>query len=250
MAGQRRHTPLAKVAIDAASCSIHERQRVLGRVPFFQHLDEAALVEVNRAFRAEDHPADGTICEEGEPARGLHVVAMGKVKLVRHTLSGQDVLLDILAPGAFFGSLAAQQGAPYPESAQALTPVCILSIVPPRFRALLLAHPQAALAVADLLAERLRAANESIRQLSAHPVEQRLASVLLKLARTLGEPDARGVLIQVPLSRKDLADMTGTSTETASRILSQFQKQGLVRSGRRWVAVHDPAALERLAQAI
>lgn len=252
MGTQRRHTPLAVETVHRAHCTVHERLRVLGGLPFFRSLDEAALAQANQAFHSEDYAPGAVVCDEGEPVRGLHVVAVGKVKLVRHTAGGQDVLLEILGPGGFFGGLSGTPGERYTEGAEAITAACVLAVAPAAFREVLRAHPATALAVLDVLGERLRAANETIRQLSAHPVEQRLASVLLKLAHSVGEaqPAARGggVLIQVPLARKDLADMTGTTPETASRILSQFQAQGWIRGGRRWVAVQDASALERLAE--
>lgn len=253
MGRQRRHTPLAPETVEAAHCTVHQRLAVLRGLPLFHTLDDAALAGANAAFRAEDFAPGDVVCAEGAPARGLHVVAVGKVKLVRHTAGGQDVLLEVLGPGGFFGGLAAAPGEPYPEGAEALTAACVLAVAPADFRAVLRAHPEAALAVLDALGSRLRAANETIRQLSAHPAEQRLASVLLKLAQALGEPQPAsrggGVLIQVPLARKDLAEMTGTTTETASRILKAFQRQGWIRSGRRWIAVQDAPALARLSDA-
>ena len=74
-------------------------------------------------------------------------------------------------------------------------------------------------------------------------VESRLAATLLRLAAKLGEQQADRLLIQLPLSRQDLADMTGATVETVSRIMSQFRKQGLIDSGRRWVAILDRDAL-------
>ena len=71
--------------------------------------------------------------------------------------------------------------------------------------------------------------------------------MLLKLAEKLGEVSNEVVLIQMPLSRVDLAQMTGTTTETASRIVSQFQKEGLVRTGRQWIAITDMTRLEKIA---
>lgn len=85
--------------------------------------------------------------------------------------------------------------------------------------------------------------HELIEQLSAHPAEQRIASTLLALAGKLGEKRGNAVLIQMPLSRQDLAEMTGVTPETASRVLTQFRRSGLISSGRRWVAILDPVRL-------
>ena len=99
----------------------------------------------------------------------------------------------------------------------------------------------------DITARRLRDTREIVRQLSTDSVEQRIAAVLLKLAEKLGEVTHEVVLIQMPLSRVNLAQMTGTTTETASRIVSQFQKEGLVRTGRQWIAITDRMRLEKIA---
>ena len=104
-----------------------------------------------------------------------------------------------------------------PKSAQAHTPVCTLSIAGSDFRQVLVDRPPVALKVMDIIAERLVAAHEMMRLLSVASVEQRLAHVLLKLGEKLGEPDDVGLLIQMPLGRGELAELTGTTPETASR---------------------------------
>jgi CRP-like cAMP-binding protein len=87
--------------------------------------------------------------------------------------------------------------------------------------------------VLEIVAERLRRAQEMIQHLSANSAEVRIAHTLLRLAGKLGSPGAGGVVIQIPLSREDLAAMTGTTPETVSRVLSRFRRAGLVESGRR-----------------
>jgi CRP/FNR family transcriptional regulator len=85
--------------------------------------------------------------------------------------------------------------------------------------------------------------HDLVEQLSAYPAEQRIAAALLTLADKMGETRGSSVLIQAPLSRQDLAEMTGTTPETASRIMAQFRHSGLVRTGRRWVAILDASRL-------
>ena len=98
----------------------------------------------------------------------------------------------------------------------------------------------------EITAGRLQAAHERVRQLSAFPVEHRVAFTLLKLAEKFGERQKGRLLIQTPLSRDDLAEMTGTTTESASRAISQFQKAGLIETGRLWVAITDREELEKI----
>lgn len=244
---ERRKSPLEPESIEPQQCSTELRLKILGQVPFFRGLSPQDLAAVNRLFRERGFAPEETIYFAGDPAERLYVVAAGKVKLMRHTAGGKDVLLDMLTPGEFFGSLSALGDAEYPDTAQAQTEVCVLGIGSEEFRSILKDLPAVALAVLDLVAERLKEAHERVRQLSAHPAEQRIAYALLKLAEKLGQEREVGLLIQAPLSRDDLAQMTGTTTETASRVMSRFQKDGLIRAGRQWVAIADRAGLETIA---
>lgn len=243
----RRTTPLKSEEIQPEMCSIHTRLEILQQVPFFRPLPAGAIEEINALFRERGYTPAEPIYFAGDPASHLYVVAVGKVKLLRHTLSGQDVLLDMLTPGEFFGSLSVLGDEAYPDTAQAQTACCVLAVAAEDFQAILRRFPPVTLAVLESVSQRLQAAHEMVRQLSAHSVERRIAAALLKLAEKLGEPGPEGLLIQTPLSRQDLAEMTGTTTETASRVMSQLQKAGLIRSGRQWVAVADRAGLAALA---
>jgi CRP-like cAMP-binding protein len=240
----RRKSPLDLEPIQPHMCSVELRLEILSQLPFFDGLPKIAIININQRFVERGFIAGETIYFAGDPAGHLYVVADGKIKLLRHSSSGKDVLLDLLTLGEFFGSLSSLEDDRYPDTAQAQTAACVLSIRSEGFRGILDEYPQAALKVLDITAERLKSAHETIRQLSAFPVEKRIAHTLLKLAGKIGRKDAVGLLIEVPLSRDDLAEMAGTTTETASRIMSQFQKDGLVESGRQWVAIKD---LRRLA---
>lgn len=243
----RRKSPLTIHVTESHQCSVDMRLKILGQLPFFQGLAQTDLEVINRSFQEVGYDVDEVICFAEDPAERLFVVADGRVKLVRHTLAGKDVLLDILTTGEFFGSLASLGDDLYPDTAQAQTPVCILSIGKEAFRGILDRYPTVTIKVVDIMAARLRAAHERVRQLSVSPVEGRIAHVLLVLSEKFGKQSQVGLLIQVPLAREDLAAMAGTTSETASRIMSQFQKDGLVEAGREWVAVLDRDRLERIA---
>lgn len=229
-------------------CSEDLRLRILSRVPFFTGLKHEDLEQINRLFRERGYSPAETICLAGDPAEKLFVVADGRVKLLRHSLSGKNVLLDMLTPGEFFGSVSTLGDEVYPHTAEAQTQSCVLTIEANDFREILGMYPQAALKVVDIMAERLRTAHERVRQLSALSVEGRIANILLVLSKKFGTSSDVGLLIQSPLRRDDLAAMSGTTTETASRVMSQFQKDGLIQTGRQWVSILDPQALERIAE--
>lgn len=243
----RRKSPVEPEIIQPHMCSAAARHNILKHVPFFAMLPDEDIGQINQRFREQGFEAGEPIYYAGDPATCLYVVAAGKVKQMRHTLTGQDVLLDILIEGDFFGSLSLLGDISYPDTTLAQTMVCTLSIGSEGFREILQTYPPVALEVLNITGQRLHDAQEAIRQLSAHSVEQRLAYTLMKLADKLGEAQEVGLLIQMPLSREDLAAMTGATTETVSRIMSQFQKASWIDSGRQWVAIRDYEALKEAA---
>jgi CRP/FNR family transcriptional regulator, nitrogen oxide reductase regulator len=243
----RRHIPLEPEPIGPQMCSVELRLDILRRVPFFSGVAAENIAAINGRFHERSYAAGEAIYMAGDSAVRLYVVAVGKVKVTRHTLAGQDVVLDILAPGELFGALSTLGDAEYPDTAQALTPSCVLEIAAEDFQAILQGYPTVALAALDIVAGRLQIAHEQIRQLSAQPATSRVAAALLALGRKLGEPRDGAVLIEMPLSREDLAAMTGATVETVSRIMSKLRTQGVIRSGRRWVAIADHDRLAALA---
>ncbi|MCC6960316.1 MAG: Crp/Fnr family transcriptional regulator [Dehalococcoidia bacterium] len=214
--------------------------QILGAVPFFRHLAADELEAVNDLFSAFGYEPQETIYMSGAAAERLFVVAHGTVKLIRRTASGQDILLDILRPGDMFGSLPELGTREYLEDAEAQTSCCVLGVSSTDFQRILQRYPKVALSVLAIIAGRLQDAQGTISQLSAMPVEARIASALLKLGEKLGVESEGGLLLDTPISRQDLAAMSGTTTESASRAMSDFRRTGLIESGRRWIRIKDP----------
>jgi CRP-like cAMP-binding protein len=247
-ADERRRTPLHSDEVEPHTCTPQRRLELLAQVPFFVSLAPADIADINRSFQTRSFEAGDLIYAAGDEARRLYVVLSGKVKLVRHTLAGQDVLLDLLAPGEFFGTLSALGEVEYPDTARAQTACCAISIESEAFQAVMQRYPPVTLAVLDIVRGRLRSAHDVIGRLSAQPVEGRIAATILALANRMGEPQPGRILIQAPISRQDLADMAGTTLESASRVVSQLRKEGLIESGRQWIAILDRERLESLAE--
>ena len=243
-----RKTPLEPEQIESQMCTIDLRLTILRQLPFFNGLPDEAITDANTLFREQGYETGDNIYFTGDPAVMLYVVAAGKVKLLRHAPTGQEVLLDLLLPGDFFGSLPLLRENTHPDTAQAHTTCCALTITGDDFQKILQQYPQVSLALLEIVSHRLREAREIIHQISAAPVENRLAATLLKLADKLGEEHDGELLIQLPLSRQDLADMTGATGETVSRIMSQFRKQKLIRAGRGWVAITNRHELAEITE--
>ena len=245
---KRRSTPLNKPDIESHHCSADLRQQKLGMVPFFQQLSPDELAAIEKTFSATHYTSGENIYYQDERATMLRVVVYGAVKLVRQTLKGKEILLNMLQPGEYFGNLSASGRDTYSEAAQAQTDVCILSIRMRDFRSLLEEYPGVAQLVLNITADRLTSSQKQVQNLTTLSVEQRIANILVTLCDKFGEESKHGKLLQLPLSRKDLADMAGTSTETASRIMSGFQEDGLITSGRQWVAINNPDGLKNIAE--
>lgn len=246
---RRRSSPLRIQTTEAQLCSIDTRLKIIRQLPFLQDLSEPELIDLNPMFHEMDFHSGEVICRSDDPAENLFVIAEGRVKLLHHSLTGREILLDLLIPGEFFGAISGLGGDFYPDTAQALSSSCILVIGRYDFQRIIQHHPAVALKVIDIMARRLRSANDHVHLLSALPVEGRIAYLLLKLGKKFGEQTKDGLLLQVPLSREDLAGMTATTVESASRVISQFKKDGLICAGRGWISLADKTRLENIAGA-
>lgn len=243
----RRRGPIEETPIEPAlHCSVEDQRRLLGASPFFSRLPAEDVARIQSSFRQQHYEPGDVIQAAGQPATRLSIVAAGTVKMARPTPDGQDVVLDFLGPGEHFGSLAELGDSVYREDVTAHTHACILYTTADDFNGLLRRYPGVALATLEIVASRLRTAHSMIEQLSAYPVKHRVAATLLHLAQKRGSEGRDGLLIDIPLSRQDIADMTGATVETVSRVMSQFRRDGLIDSGRRWISVLDIDSLERI----
>lgn len=247
MAQERRATPLARSCAAPHACPRPLRLQVLARSRFFVGLSQDEISEIDKRMQVRGYAQDEPIYHAGASATHLYVLASGRAKLVRPTLDGQDVLVDVVTPGGLFGTLGSLGEPNYPDTAQSLTVSCALRISASEFREVLRAHPTVALRVLDDLAARLEHAHQTVRRLSGGQVHQRIAATLLALADKVGVSKDGATLLQLPLTRSDLAAMSGTTTESASRVLSKLRRDGIIATGRRWTSIIDRTRLAAVA---
>lgn len=246
-AQDRRTTPLARTCAVPHSCPRSIRLKVLAHARFFTGLGSDEIEAIDRRMSVQGYAEGEAIYSAGDDATHLFVLATGRVKLERPSLDGQDVLVDVVTPGGLFGTLSTLGDPQYSDRAEALTTSCALRMSAEDFRDVLAEHPTVALAVLDDLSHRLEHAHQMVRRLSGGTVEQRVAATLLTLADRLGEPRGDATLLQLPLTRADLASMTGSTTESVSRAMSRLRKAGVIDTGRRWTSVLDRERLSELA---
>lgn len=245
----RRRTPLDFPAAEAHTCTHDVRRRMLARVPLFAALTPAELAEVDRRCRAQAYDTGEAVHHAGTPATGFFVVATGAVKVTRPALDGRETLLELCGPGDFLGAVPALGEETYSDSGWAIAPSCLLTLGTDDFSTIMADHPSVALAALHGVSRRLSNAQRAVHLLSGAPLEQRLAATLLALAEKVGRPWEGITLLHVPLTREDLAGMTGAASESVSRVLSAWRRSGHLESGRGWVAVRDADALERIRDA-
>lgn len=231
-------------------CSVTTRLEVLGRAPYFEGLSVGALENIDQKMRAQMFHVEQYIYQAGQEADELYVLAAGRVKLSQTSADGVETLSDILVPGELFGAMGALGEPVHLQSAAALVNSCVLRIGQTTFRQILEEYPTVALRVLDDLAARLTRAHADLGGGPAQPVSQRVATALLHLADKLGvvETGQPGVLLNVPLSRVDLAGLARSTPESVSRVMSNWKKHGVVASGRKWTRLLDLTHLRKVAE--
>ncbi len=222
---------------------------LLGRVSLFKDLAPEALRSVAGAARLTRCAAGRPFFREGEPAAAFFVLTRGRVKLVQDTADGQEVILRVIGPGDAFGAAAAfATGETYPATAAPLERSEAAAWDGAVMARLMTAHPGIAINALRMVAGRLHELQRQHRELMTERVERRIARALVRLARHGGRRVDGGVEIDFPLSRQDLAEMTGTTLFTVSRTLSAWQAHGLVGVGRRRVTIRPPHRLVAIAE--
>lgn len=221
--------------------------QVVRNVPLFASLREREWEDVANLLNGICFPRDAYVFFEGDPPDYLYIVWMGRIKLVRHSPDGRDVVLDVLGPGRMMGELAVFEGAPYSQTAQTMEESALITIARTDFLYLLERYPSVALAVINELGRRLRVANDLVQSLAVDRVDRRIARALLRLSLYNSVRTEEGIMIQMRLTRQDLADMTGTTVETAIRVMSRFRKEGWITTQRGRVIIKQPEALSRIA---
>jgi CRP-like cAMP-binding protein len=184
---------------------------------------------------------------EGEPADRLYLITSGRVKMIKHSAEGHETILAIFDAGQIVGEVGVLAGGTYPATAQAMAPTRTLSLARKAYVQLVQEHPSLVWSLIEELGRRLQGAHESIRSLAVEKVEQRIARVLLRMAAAAGEKQGDTVLITVSLPRQDIADMAGTTVETAIRVMSKLRRLGLVASEGRLIRLLHAHQLVLLA---
>jgi CRP-like cAMP-binding protein len=220
---------------------------LLRRIPFFRRLSPALRQRIAEVARTKPYDRGSLIFAEGDPSDAFMVIVSGRVKVFKATPAGKEIILEIFGAGDPLGAVAVYEGAPFFASALALEPSEILRIEQTAFFRLLEQDPALVRGLLSGLTIRLAELTRRLAELSGARVEARFARLFLKLSEQIGKADRGGVFIPMPLSRQELADLTGTTIETAIRIMSRWQKEEVLHTEKDGFVIIDRGALDEAA---
>lgn len=188
------------------------------------------------------------LARQGETADALYLVEQGLLKLVQVTPEGHQLIVRFVADGEPFGGVVALEGATYPVTAVAVEPTRVRLWPRATLASLLSRHPQVRTNLMREMTTHMTDALTRVRELATERVGQRLAHTLLRLGRQVGQPTEEGLLLRHALTRQELAELTGTTLYTVSRVLSQWQESGVIRCPGRKLILRSIPQLQAIAE--
>jgi CRP-like cAMP-binding protein len=217
-------------------------------LPLFAGLGPAEIDAILSEGRSARYAKNSAIFEQGEEVHSFFVLLHGHVRASKTTPAGQQVVVRYVSPGEIFGVAMAIGLPKYPATATAVDDSVVLAWPSASWPRLVAQYPSLAHNALLTVGDRLQESHTRVIEMSTQQVERRVAHALLRLARQAGRKVAQGVEIDFPVSRQDIAEMTGTTLHTVSRTLSGWEQQGLVESGRQRIVLCDPHKLFQLAE--
>ena len=225
-----------------------ETLNIISKCALLKSLSDEMCLDVSENGRFTAIKKGEFFFHQGEDATNLYIILEGRVKLSQVTPSGDQIIVNYFGPGDELGIIVALSNMDYPLSAEAVTNCTAVSWHRDIMRQLSLKYPQIALNGMEMIAERFLQMQTKFVDLSTKRVEQRVARALLRLVRQFGKKIEGGILIDMPLSRQDLAEMTGTNLYNVSRILSKWERAGWVSSKRQRVVLTKAHHLVALSE--
>jgi len=224
-----------------------DRSLVAG-LPMFAGLAPAEQDELLRESRSVRYTKGSAVFDQGTPADRFFLLLHGHLRVEKTTPQGQQSVVRYVSAGELFGVAQAMNLAHYPATAVAAVDSIALAWPSSSWQRLIARYPSLASNALQTVGNRLQDTQARVMEISNEQVEQRVAHALLRLVKQAGRRVDAGVEIDFPISRQDVAEMTGTTLHTVSRILSAWETEGLVEGGRQRIVLRDLHRLQALAE--
>lgn len=212
----------------------------------FAGIDTRELHRIAEAARLVFRPAGAEFFAQGDSATAFFLLVEGRTRITQITPDGQQVTLRYIAPGEVFGAVPLFSGGPWPATAFAVIDSNAARWSREATDRLTAQYPVILANALAIVGERVREMEDRYRELATERVERRVAHALLHLAQ-VPEKSAAGAEIDFPISRQDIAELTGTTLHTVSRILSAWEQQGILESRRMHVRILRPEGVRAIA---
>ncbi len=204
----------------------------------FSCLKDDELDSISSLFDTLNYKNNETIFSEGDPSDKFYILAEGNVKVLKHTIMGKDIILEIMSPGDIFGGVAVLDNKSYPAAAQAMKATKVIKIRRQDLFKIMEEYPVLKLEIVKYFSDKLRDAHEMLKNIATERVERRIAALLLKLSEKVGTEDSGYRTIDFPLTRQEISEMVGTTVETCIRTMSKLQKNGMVKSSNGKISIN------------
>jgi CRP-like cAMP-binding protein len=216
------------------------KTEAISRVPFFAKFSESDIANIEPFFSEYKFEKNQYLFWEGDPANKMFVIKSGRVRLLKTAASGKEMVLEVMVPGQICGGHALFADT-HRNSGQAVEPTIAYGLSHDSYDQLLSKYPEIARGIIKYLGAKLMDAHDVIISLVSSKVDSRIASVIVRLCENHGTPSKDGILINIRLTRRDIADIVGSTVETTIRTISKFQKKGLLStvSGRLLIKNYD-----------
>jgi len=215
---------------------------LLARVPAFATLERSDLERIAQVAVPRQFAPGQAVFREGDASDTCYIVREGRARATHEHGDGRTITLATFGPGDIFGELAMFEDERRSATVEAIEPTSVVAVLGPDMRALMREHPEIATRLVIALGRRLREANQRLSRQSFQTVQSRVAAVLSELVAQKGS-ESHEVLVTA--TQADLAQLAGSSRESASRFLAVLERAGVISQGRGRLVVHDPEALKQ-----
>lgn len=220
---------------------------LIASLPLFADFAPEALDSVLAGARSQHFARNAHVFEQGAPAASFFLLLHGRVRAYKITPTGEQIVARFVGPGELFGIAKAIGAEVYPANAAAVVDSVALVWPSTLWPGMAAKYPALSQGMMRTLGERLQESQTRLAEIATQEVERRVASALLRLAAQGGRKEADGVSFDFPISRQDIAEMTGTTLFTVSRIFSAWEACGILTTGRQKIHIRDPHRLAVLA---
>ncbi len=222
--------------------------QLIAGFPVFEGFSPEDLAQVLAEARSVRFTKGAMIFDQGAQADSFFLLLHGRVRAYRLTPDGQQIVVRFVGPGELFGIAMAIGSSIYPANAAAVVDSVAIAWPVSAWKKLVAQFPALALNTMHTIGARLQEATTRMTEMATEEVTRRVAHTLLRLAQQAGRKTAGGVLIDFPITRQDIAEMSSTTLHTVSRILSAWEQEGLVERGRQRVLIRDPHRIHLIAE--